>query len=74
MSLVKSLQPYLIDLNCLLSLYKQPPINPNWTEDDLEDYMDRQKFGLNIYRLCGNKAELSVNFPGKLEYWYHDMY
>ena len=49
-------------------------MNPNWTEDDLEDYMDRQKFGLNIYRLCGNKAELSVNFPGKLEYWYHDMY
>ena len=65
LSLIKSLTPYEIPLSCLLSLYKQPPIGSRWNEEELDDYSERHQFGFNIYRLMGNKAEFSVNFPGK---------
>ena len=64
-SLIKSLTPYEIPLSCLLSLLKLPSIGSPWNEDDLEDYSERHQFGFNIYRLIGNKAEFSANFPGK---------
>ena len=64
-SLIKSLTPYEIPLNSLLSLYKLPQIGLPWNEDDLEAYSEQHQFGFNIYRLMGNKAEFSVNFPGK---------
>ena len=69
-SLVKSLTPYEIPLNCLLSLYKLPRINTPWNDEDIENYSDENQFGFNIYRLLGNKAELSVDFPGEYRNWY----
>ena len=62
LSVIKSLTPYEIPINCLLSLYKLPPIQ---SIEDLEEYSELHQFGFNIYRLMGNKAELSPNFPGK---------
>ena len=61
-SLIKSLTPYEIPINCLLSLYKLPPVQ---SIEDLEEYSELHQFGFNIYRLMGNKAEFSPNFPGK---------
>ena len=66
MKLVKSIVPFEIPLNCLLSLYRLPMIQSPWNEDDLDDYSERENFGFNIFKLVGNKAELSPNFPGKL--------
>ena len=63
--MIKSPVPYDNPLSCLLSLFKQPPINSPWNADDLDDYMENQQFGLNVYQLVGNKAQLSVKFPGK---------
>ena len=67
LSLIKSLTPYEIPLNCLLSLYKLPPIGLRWSAEELEDYSELHQFGFNIYRLMGNKAEFSPNFPGKYQ-------
>lgn len=68
LSLIKSLTPYEIPLNCLLSLYKLPSIGLQWNEEELESYSEHHQFGFNIYRLEGNKAEFSVNFPGKYQF------
>ena len=57
--------PYEIPLTCLLSIYKLPQLH-SMSPDDLDDYSEANQFGFNIYRLNGNKAELSTNFPGKI--------
>ena len=47
-----------------------------WNEDDLDDYSEKESFGFNIFKLVGNKAELSPNFPGKsifkMLFYYND--
>ena len=57
--------PFEIPLTCLVSLFDLPPIPSSWTPDSLEDYSESNQIGFNIYKLTGNKAERSINFPGK---------
>ena len=57
--------PYKIPLSCLVSLLNLPPIAPSWTPELLDDYSENNQFGFNIYKLFGNKAELSIHFPGE---------
>ena len=59
--------PYQIPLSCLVSLLNLPPIAPSWTPEILDDYSEKHQFGFNIYKLLGNKAELSIHFPGETD-------
>ena len=61
-TLVKSPIPYEIPLNCLLSIYNLPQLD---SINMIDEYTEANNFGINIYKLSGNKAELSANFPGK---------
>ena len=56
--------PFEIPLTCLVSLFNLPAIPPSWTHYILDAYSENHQFGFNIYKLSGNKAELSITFPG----------
>ena len=52
-------------MTCLISLFNLPTLSPSWTADLLDDFSEKHRFGFNIYKLSGNTAELSIDFPGQ---------
>ena len=64
-SKIKSTSPFEIPLNSLLSLFSMPPITESWTPESIDQYSEENNFGFNVFKLSGNKAELSIHLPGK---------
>ena len=71
MTLIKTLIPYEIPLNCLLSIYKLPPLN---SLEQIDNYSEKYEFGFNIYKMNGNKGEFSAYFPGKMINYVHKLF